>query len=72
MANWSDSIWNFFLNYHDACGCQTWQGGDLPMGAPTHKITRPFDHVVLQYYVQIKFIITPLPEWLWQPILAGW
>ena len=25
-----------------------WGGGELPGGAPTHKATQPFDHVVLR------------------------
>ena len=27
---------------------QTMQDGDLPLGTPTHKFTRPFDHFVLE------------------------
>ena len=56
MADWNESIWNFplqqiktlYLHYHSAYGHQTWQGDDLPWGAPTHKITWHFDHMVLQ------------------------
>ena len=34
------------LRCHNASGLQTWQGGELPRGAPTHKINGPFvlDH----------------------------
>ena len=56
MADWSESIWSLplqqlktlYLHYHNAYGHQIWQGGDLPWGAPIHKITWPFDHVILQ------------------------
>ena len=37
-----------YLHYHNVCGHQTWQGGELPWGSPTHKIIWPFDHMVLQ------------------------
>ena len=37
-----------YLQFHNAYGHQTWQGGVLPWGAPTHKVTWPFDHVVLR------------------------
>ena len=44
-----------YLHYHNAYGHQTWQGGDLPQRAPTHKVTRPCDHVVfLKPRVKLK------------------
>ena len=55
MAGWSESIWNLlqqlktlYLDFHIDYGYQTWLGGDLPWETPTHKVTWPFDHVVLQ------------------------
>ena len=36
------------IYYHNACGYQNWQGGDLPWGAPIRKVTRHFDHMVLR------------------------
>ena len=44
----STSATKIYLHYHNDYGHQTWQGGDLSWGVPTHKITRLFDHVVLQ------------------------
>ena len=35
-----------FLHYHSAYNHQTWQDNDLPWTAPTHKVTRPFGHIV--------------------------
>ena len=32
----------------NACGHQTWQGDELPWGAPTCKFIWPFDYMVLQ------------------------
>ena len=37
-----------YLHYHNAYNYQTWQDGHLPWEAPTHKVTRIFDHVVFQ------------------------
>ena len=34
--------------YHSVYGYQTWQDDKLPWLAPTHKVTQPFDHLVLQ------------------------
>ena len=47
MADLSEGMWNLtfqpqqtsYLHCHNAYGHQTWQGGDLSRGAPTHKIT---------------------------------
>lgn len=48
-----------YLHHHNNCGHQTWQGGDLPWGAPTHKAKLPFDHVVFQDQVlNYKYIST--------------
>ena len=49
------SMWNLalqplrtlYLDYHDIYGHQTWQGDNLPRGAPTHKVTQTFDHAVM-------------------------
>ena len=41
-----------YLHYHNVYGHQTWQGGDLPWGALTHKATWPLgNNVVLQNHV---------------------
>ena len=58
MGDWSESIRNvplqqvekLYLYYHSIYGYQTWQGGDLPWSATTHKITLTFDQVVLQFH----------------------
>ena len=59
MADLSQEMWNLSLQswetlycyYRNAYGNLTWQGGDLPWGTPTHKITRSFDHMVFQHDV---------------------
>ena len=35
------------LHYHSAYGYQTWQDSNLPWWASAHKVTWPFDHMVL-------------------------
>ena len=53
------------LHHHNACGHQSWQGGDLPWGVPTHKITWPINHgVLLKTY--------PLPQCIWPQNVTGW
>ena len=45
-------VWrNGDFPYHNVYGHQTWQCGDFYVGLPTHKFTRPFDHMVVQDYV---------------------
>ena len=40
------------LHYHSGYSHQTWQGGDLPGGAPKHKVvTQRSNHGVLQNHV---------------------
>ena len=61
MADLNETMWNLvnqpikalYLHYYIAYCHQTWQGGDLAWGAPTDKVTWPFDHVVLGDYVAI-------------------
>ena len=57
---------------HIAYGQQTLQGGDLPQGAPTNKVTWPFDHVAFEFLWQIKTIISLLLQCLRPTNLAGW
>ena len=40
-----------YLHDHSFYGHQTQQNGGLPWAAPTHKITWPFSHMVLQDHV---------------------
>ena len=60
MADLSKGMWDIALQpletyfyYHNDYGHHTWQGSDLPWGAPTHKISWPFNHVVLQNHLTI-------------------
>ena len=54
-------------------GHQIWQGGELHWEAPIHKVTWPWNHVVLRVHVtQTKSLISRLPLCQWQPKLAGW
>ena len=39
---------SLYLHYQSAYGHQTWQDGNLPWRAPTHKVICLFDHVVLR------------------------
>ena len=55
MVDLIESLWNLslqllkplHLHYYSAYDPQTWQSGDVPQGAPTNKITLPFDNVDL-------------------------
>ena len=71
-------IWNLalqplkiYIHYCNACGQQTGQGGDLPWEAPTHKVTWPFDHVVL-WDLETNWKHIPQPKCLCPPNLAVW
>ena len=59
-------------HYHSGYGYQAWQDGELPWQAPTHKVTQPFGHMVLQDHVKNKTIISSLPQGLWSPNLDSW
>ena len=57
----------------NVCDYQTWQGGDIQRGGSFHKLTRSFDHVVLQGHVnirQIKNIKSDLSQYLFLPNLS--
>ena len=41
-----------YLHYHSAYDHQTGQDGNLPWWAPAHKVTRPFNQVVLLDHVK--------------------
>ena len=43
-----DKLKPLCLHFHSVFGHQTWQHGDLPWGAFTHKVTWPYDFVFLQ------------------------
>ena len=58
-------------HYHSGYGYQAWQDGELPWQAPTHKVTQPFGHMVLQDHVKNKTIISSLPKCLWLANLVG-
>ena len=56
MANLTIQPQKTYLHYCNANGHLTWQCDGLPWGAPTHKVTWPFDHVILWDHVAIKNI----------------
>ena len=49
LITWSCEItWQtktFYLHYHNAYDHKTWQNGDSPWAASTHKVTSPYNHV---------------------------
>ena len=61
-----------YLHYHNVYGHQTWQGGDLPWGAPTHEIIWPSITWSWEITWQTKTIISPLLQFLWPPSLLRW
>ena len=61
FARSRDKLKPSFLHYHNAYGHQIWQDGDLPWGAPIHKVN---DHLIMWFFKitwQIKNI-SPLPQ----------
>ena len=48
---WQTEIMFSLLPQSSAYDQQTWQDSDLPWGAPTHNVTRPFGHAALQDHV---------------------
>ena len=37
-----------YLHYRSACDHHSWQDVNLSSGTPAHKVTWPFDHVVME------------------------
>ena len=48
LSMWSRDELKTYLAYYNANGNQTWQGGYIQKGTSFHKVTIPFDYVVLQ------------------------
>lgn len=44
----SSATKTLYFHHHNAYRHETWLGGDLPSGSPTHKFTLIFDHVFLR------------------------
>ena len=42
-----DKLETFYFYYHNAYGHKTWQDDDLSWVTSTHKVTWPYNHVVL-------------------------
>ena len=51
MSRSLDKLKTLYLHSQSANCHETWQDGDLSWWAPTHNVTRPFDHVVLLDHV---------------------
>ena len=51
LAKAHDKLKSSYLHYHSTYSGQTYCNGDLPWVTPCHKVTWPFDHVVLQDHV---------------------
>ena len=51
VRSW-DKLRPLYLHYHIGYGHQTWQGGDLLWGVPTHSVTWPYWHMVLWDHVR--------------------
>ena len=66
----SDILNMLHLHSHLTNGQQTWQGGHLPWGASTHKVTWSFRQVVLwgQVINQINYISTCRSNLSWSPL----
>ena len=43
-----DKLKPLYLHYHYIYGHKTWQDGDLPLVASTHKVKWPYNHLVLR------------------------
>ena len=61
LIMWSCKVpWHLY--YHNDYGYQTWHGGSIQGTACLDKITKSLDHLLLQGHVQIKYIISLLPQ----------
>ena len=72
LARSLDRLKSIYLQYHSVYSHQTWQSGDLSSGALTYKLTWILGHVFLQDHVKINNILSPRPQCLSSPNLAGW
>ena len=52
LAKSRDKLKPLYLHYHNVYSNQTWQDGDILCGGCTHKVTRPFNHLVLWDHVR--------------------
>ena len=67
--NWNWYYKRYYFQLHKAYKHQTYHGGDLGWGDPTHQVTWHFDIVVTW---QIKNVISPPSLDLWTPNLPKW
>ena len=72
LARSCDKLKSLYIHYHNAYDYQTWQDGYIHCRASLHKVTRHFDHVVLQVIWNIRYVISQLPSDLWLTKLARW
>ena len=73
LTFWSrDKLKILKLHYLNTYDHKTWQDGDLRYAASTHKVTWPYNHVVLWDLVQTKNIISLIPQCLWLSNFTGW
>ena len=61
-----------YLHYQRAYGHQSWQDDNLPWWALVHKVTDLLVTLSSKITWQTKLIISPLPQCLWPPHVAGW
>ena len=64
LARSRNKLKSLFVQYRNAYGCQTWQGGDIKLEASFYKVTRLFDHVVLKGYMEIISVTSLLSQGL--------
>ena len=69
QGTWQTKALN--LHYQSTYGHQIRQDVNLPWGAPTHQVTRPFSTWFLRSCEKVKFL-SPIPQHLWPPNLLEW
>ena len=63
---------SLYINFHRACGHQTWQDDNLPWWDPTCKVTYPLITLPCKTTCPTKTIISAIPQFLWTRNFAGW
>ena len=51
LARSRDKLNSLYIYYQSGYDDQTWQDVNSPRWTATHKVTRPFDHVILRGHV---------------------
>ena len=57
----SSDKWSTYLQYHNAYGYQTWQGGYIQWEA-SFKPTRPINHMILWFWFSLRWFVSSVTQ----------